>query len=253
MSDKIKILIVEDEIMIAEDIAMRLEDMGYEVADKIDNVDEAVEWLEQNQTDILLVDISLQGQKTGLDLAAIINERFHLPFVFLTSLASHSTIEKARQVRPAAYLLKPFNDRQVKVSVDMALHNFYGEEKHQEPEPISESGPLPQNIVLRMPQCLFLKKHTSYQKVPFSDILWLEAESNYTLIHTKKETYTYSLVLKSFEEKLPSDTFVRVHRSFIVNISNITGIDGNTLLFGDHNVPVAKSVREDLFNKLNIV
>ncbi|WP_462318006.1 LytR/AlgR family response regulator transcription factor [Marinilabilia sp.] len=253
MSDKIKILIVEDEIMIAEDIAMRLEDMGYEVADKIDNVDEAVEWLEQNQTDILLVDISLQGDKTGLDLAAIINERFHLPFVFLSSLANNTTVEKARQVQPAAYLLKPFNDRQVKVSVDMALHNFYGKKKTQEPETVSEPESLPQDVVLRMPQCLFLKKHTCYHKVPFTEILWLEAESNYTLIHTKGETYTYSLVLKSFEEKLPSETFVRVHRSFIVNISNITGIDGNTLLFGKNHVPVAKSVRDDLFNKLNII
>ena len=253
MSEKIRILIVEDEIMIAEDIAMRLEDMGYEVAEKIDNVDEAVEWLEQNKVDILLVDISLQGDKTGIDLADIINLRFHLPFVFLTSLASHVTVEKARQVNPAAYLLKPFNDRQVKVAVDMALHNFYGEGKHKKPEPNAEPEPLPQNILLRMPECLFLKKHTSYQKVNFSDILYLEAESNYTLIHTKEETFTYSLVLKSFEEKLPLDFFLRVHRSFIINISNVTGIDGNTLLFGVKSVPVARSVRDNLFNKLNIV
>jgi DNA-binding LytR/AlgR family response regulator len=253
MSGKVSILIVEDEIMIAEDIAMRLEEMGYEVSAMVDNVDEAVQWLEENQTDILLVDISLHGNKSGIDFARIVNERFHLPFVFLTSLSSHAIVKMARKVKPAAYLLKPFNDRQVKVSIDIALQNFYGDDRVKEPEFSPEPASLPQNIVIQMPQCLFLKKNTSYQKVSFNDILWLEAESNYTLIHTKAEKYTYSMVLKSFEDKLPEDTFLRVHRSFIVNISNITGIEGNSLLIGDSQIPVARSVREELFKRFNIV
>jgi DNA-binding LytR/AlgR family response regulator len=251
--EKISILIVEDEIMIAEDIAMRLEEMGYEVSAIIDNVDETVHWLEENQTDILLVDISLHGSKSGIDLARVINERFNLPFVFLTSLSSDTIVRMARNVNPAAYLLKPFNDRQVKVSIDMALQNFYGEDKVSETEPAPDQESPHQNLVLRMPQCLFLKKNTSYQKVAFNDILWLEAESNYTLIHTKDEKYTYSMVLKSFEDKLPEDTFLRVHRSFIVNISNVTGIEGNSLLIGDSQIPVAKPIREELFKRFNII
>lgn len=102
MSNKITILIVEDEFMIAEDIAMRLEDMGYEVAEKIDNVEEAIAWLDENKVDIMLVDVNLRGSKTGIDLGRIVNERFHIPFVFLTSLANHEVVEMARQVNPAA-------------------------------------------------------------------------------------------------------------------------------------------------------
>lgn len=253
MTQKITILIVEDEFMIAEDIAMRLTDMGYQVAGKIDNVDDAIHWLENHQVDILLIDISLHGQKTGIELAAVINERFHLPFVFLTSLANESVVEKARQVNPAAYLLKPFNDRQVKISVDMALYNFYGDKKEKQPEPHEAQEDHATEFLLHMPGCLFLRGGSHYRKVNFGDILWLEADSNYTVIHTRDEKFTYSSVLKNFEEKLPQDDFVRVHRSYIVNLSNITGFEGNMLLIGEKQIPVNKSCRNLVFKRFNII
>ncbi|PRZ01999.1 LytTR family DNA-binding domain-containing protein [Marinilabilia salmonicolor] len=252
MSNKISILIVEDEFMIAEDIAMRLEDMGYEVAEKIDNVDEAIAWLDENKVDIMLVDVNLRGTKTGIDLGRIVNERFHIPFVFLTSLANHEVVEMARQVNPAAYLLKPFNDRQVKVSVDMALQNFYGDSGRQSGEP-NEVNDEKEEYVLKMPGCLFLRKSTSYHKVNFSDILWLEAESNYTTIHTKTEKYTYSVVLKSFEEKLLPKDFMRVHRSFIVNLSNVTGFEGNTLFIDKTRIPVTRAAQEKVFKHFRVI
>ncbi len=252
MSNKISILIVEDEFMIAEDIAMRLEDMGYEVAEKIDNVEEAIAWLDENKVDIMLVDVNLRGTKTGIDLGRVVNERFHIPFVFLTSLANHEVVEMASQVNPAAYLLKPFNDRQVKVSVDMALRNFYGENR-KECDDYNESTNANQEYVLKMPGCLFLRKSTSYHKVNFNDILWLEAESNYTTIHTKTEKYTYSVVLKNFEEKLPSKEFMRVHRSFIVNLSNVTGFEGNTLFMDNQKIPVTRSAQEKVFRHFRVI
>ncbi len=253
MSNKVTILIVEDEIMIAEDIAMRLTDMGYHVTAKIDNVEEAIEWLENNPVDILLLDISLHGDKTGIDLAVVINERFKLPFVFLTSLANDSVVEMARRVNPAGYLLKPFNDRQVKVSIDMALFNFYGDrkEKHIDPEKMHDEPET--DFLLQMPQCLFLRKGTHYRKVNFHDILWLEADSNYTVIHTRDEKFTYSSVLKNFEEKLPGKDFLRVHRTYIVNLSNVTGFEGNLLLIGEKQIPVTKSCRDLVFKRFRII
>jgi CheY-like chemotaxis protein len=119
MTQKIKILIVEDEIMIAEDIALRLTDMGYQAAATFDNVDDAVTFLTQNAVDILLLDISLKGDKTGLDLAGIVNEQFHIPFIFLTSLANDQVVEQAKLVSPAAYLFKPFYDPQISRAIEM--------------------------------------------------------------------------------------------------------------------------------------
>jgi DNA-binding LytR/AlgR family response regulator len=253
MNKKITILIVEDEVMIAEDISMRLNDMGYQVAEIIDNVDEAVGWLEIHSVDILLIDISLHGDKTGIDLAAIVNERFHLPFVFLTSLANETVVEKAREVNPAAYLLKPFNDRQVKVAIDMALFNFYGDEKAETAnDAFRENAPV-NEFVLQMPRCLFLKDGTHYRKVNFDDILWLEADSNYTIVNTREGKFTYSFVLKRFEDKLPKNDFLRVHRTYIVNLSNVTGFEGNMLLIDKKQIPVNRSCHDLVFKRFRII
>lgn len=256
MDNSVKVLIVEDEYLIAEDIAMRLEEMGFGVTDTVDNVDEAIRLLEKNSIDILLIDISLRGTKSGIDLAEVINERFHLPFVFLTSLANQSILEKARQVKPAAYLLKPFNDRQVKVAIELALFNFYGEagKTDNEDEKIEpDTQLLPADCFLPIPGCLFLRNGNSFLKVLFDDILWLEADSNYTIIHTRNGKFTYSCVLKKFEEKLPSNDFVRVHRSFIVNLKNVTGFEGNLLLIGDKEIPVNRSYKSLVFKRFRII
>jgi DNA-binding LytR/AlgR family response regulator len=253
MTEKINVLIVEDEFMIAEDIAMRLTDMGYHVAGKSESVENALSVLENEPVDILLIDISLQGEKTGIDLAAIINERFQLPFVFLTSLANESIVEQARRVNPSAYLLKPFNDRQVKVSIDMALWHFYGDGGKKQPDPHEAPEDHANEFLLQMPGCLFLRNGSHYTKVLFDDILWLEADSNYTVIYTNKDKFTYSSVLKNFEDKLPSKDFFRVHRTYIVNLKNVTGLEGNMLLVGEKRIPVNKSCRDLVFNRFNII
>jgi DNA-binding LytR/AlgR family response regulator len=246
----IKILIVEDEILIAEDIASRLLKMGYHIANITDNVDAAIDCLEKDPVDIVLIDIALQDTKTGIDLADSINNKFRLPFIFLTSLSDEKTIEKARITKPAAYLLKPFNDNQVRISVEMALFNFY-EDGNTASASIEQSENKEQ--LLKMPGALFLKKDTHYDKVEFCNILWLEADSNYTFIHTKTEKYIYSIVLKNFEDKLPHDTFIRVHRSYIVNLSCITGFEGNMLMVGKKFIPVNKSTRDEVFRRFQVI
>lgn len=243
----IRILIVEDEVIIAEDIALRLSDMGYQIVQIVDNVDAAVNYLEQELTDLVLLDISLKGEQTGIDLAEIINSRFKIPFIFLSSHTNQSIVEKAKKVNPAAYLLKPFNDHQVKISIEMGLFNFYGDKKEEKERAENHE------MLLKLPNALFLKKDTHYEKVAFSDILWLEAESNYTYIYTKSGKYTYSSVLKKFEDKLPEDPFYRVHRSYIVNLSNVTGFEGNMLIIGKNYIPVNKSCKETVFKRFQII
>lgn len=244
---KVKILIVEDEAIIAEDIAYRLDRMGYEVVGIVGEVNKAIDCLSTSTIDIVLIDIALLGNETGIDLAQAINREFHLPFIFLTSLSDKNTIERAGKTKPAAYLLKPFNDNQIRISIELALFNYYdsGEKKTQQD--------LSTGLPVKMFEALFLKKDTHYDKVEFSNILWLEAESNYTLIHTKTDRYIYSNVLKNFEGKLPPDMFLRVHRSFIVNLSRITGFVGNSLLIANKQIPVNRASREEVFKRFQVI
>ena len=118
------ILIVEDEFMISEDIAMRLSDFGYKVSGVAASALAAIEILEKGETDLALVDINIDGDMDGIELSKIINDRFKIPFIYLTSLANKTVVERAKETLPASYLLKPFNDRQVQIAIEMALVNY---------------------------------------------------------------------------------------------------------------------------------
>ncbi len=125
MERKKRILIVEDEPLIAEDIAADLIDAGYEVAGKAYEVDEALELLKVGGIDAVLLDINLgdESGKDGIDIAKVIHETYKIPFVFLTSHADKSTIERAKPTSPGGYLLKPFQSRDLMAALEIALYN----------------------------------------------------------------------------------------------------------------------------------
>ncbi|MBI9053256.1 MAG: LytTR family transcriptional regulator DNA-binding domain-containing protein [Bacteroidales bacterium] len=253
MSEKIRLLIVEDEITLAEDIALRLTEAGYLIAGIAANVDEALVILQNKRVDVAILDIFLHGELDGIDLAEIINERFNIPFLFLSSYANKPLVERAKKVKPYAYMLKPFNDRQVQVAIEMALINF---SNSAPAEDISTSCAFSEddNQVLQLKDSLFLKKRDSYfERVDLKDIMWLEACSNYTCIYTNSDKFMYSIVLKKIEQKLPENQFMRVHRSYVVNIENITGFIGNTLCINDKQIPVSKVHRDEVFKKFTVI
>lgn len=97
-------------------------------------------------------------------------------------------------------------------------------------------------------RCLFLRKGNAFVRVEINDIILLEADRNYTTIHTKDDTYIYSIILKKIEEKLPQSCFLRVHRSYLINITAITGFEGNLLHIGNLRVPVSRTYRMHVFS-----
>lgn len=253
MSKEVRILIVEDEFMISEDIAMRLEDFGYLVAGTAPSAEQALEILEEGQIDLALLDVNIEGEVDGIELSKIIAEKYKIPFIFLTSLASSQVIERAKECNPSAYLLKPFNDRQVQIAIEMALENFSENIVVKEAKPIEEK-PTENKAVLSINDSLFLRKDSHFERVRFKDILYLAAESNYTIVYTSTGKYMYSCILKKFENRLPADTFYRVHRSYIVNVNWITGFEGNSLfLEGRKVIPISKTNRDELNRIFKIV
>ena len=252
MQREVRILIVEDEFMISEDIAMRLSDFGYLVEGKAASAEEAIKILTKGNVDLALLDVNIEGDMDGIELSKIITSQYNIPVIFLTSMASRTIVERAKETKPSAYLLKPFNDRQVQIAIEMALVNFA--EKRVASSFYSKVDEKPSIIpVIKMNHSLFLRKDTHFERVLFDDILYLSADSNYTTIHTKNGRYMYATILKIFEEKLPSENFVRVHRSFIVNINAITGFEGNFLYVGEMHIPVSKNNKDELFKLFNVI
>lgn len=252
MANRVNILIVEDEMLLAEDIKLRLERLGYGVVAYVPSVQLAMERLKEHpEIDLALLDISLKGKLDGIDLAKVINSQYRIPFIFLTSHADRALVERAKEVRPAAYMLKPFNDREIAINVEMALANYAHERSESVPGSRRDSFGSHENQVLNINQSLFLKKDHHFQRVALKDITILEADNNYTTVYTKTDRFIYSTVLKRMEEKLPGNSFLRVHRSYVVNIDAITGFEGNTLFVGEKQVPVSKQYKVDVFKIFN--
>lgn len=121
---KINVLIVEDDPIISEDLQSCVKNLNYQIAGAAYDSKEALQILAGTPADIALLDVNLGGGKDGIDLAEIINEKYKIPFIFLTSYSSKSVIERAKKVRPMGYILKPFNEGDIFSALEIALFNY---------------------------------------------------------------------------------------------------------------------------------
>ena len=129
----IRILIVEDEPLIAAEIASCLNQIDYSVCGKAYNLETAKAMLESLQPDAVIVDINLEGGQEGIELAAHIHEQYHIPFIFLSSYADRPTLEAAKVCEPAGYIVKPFTEKGLLASLEIALYNFAQRQKNRLP------------------------------------------------------------------------------------------------------------------------
>lgn len=115
-----QVLIVEDEAIVAESIASKLRRYGYEVIDTLPTGEEAVEKAGKTRPDVILMDIHLAGKMDGIQAADRISGQYHIPVIFLTAYADEQTIARAKEAGPFGYLVKPFRERDLYVTIEMA-------------------------------------------------------------------------------------------------------------------------------------
>jgi len=116
------ILIVEDESIIAMEIASRLRKLGYQVAAIAQAGPEAIARAEELQPDLVLMDICLKGKMDGVEAAAVIRQRFDIPVIYLTANTDEQTFQRAKVTEPYGYLLKPFEERELHTTIEIALY-----------------------------------------------------------------------------------------------------------------------------------
>ncbi|NND34928.1 MAG: response regulator transcription factor [Saprospiraceae bacterium] len=121
---QIRVLVVEDEPLIAEDIRETLDNIDFEVSGVAYDSDTALQELSGNTPDIALLDVNLGSEMDGIDIAEIINKEYRIPFIFLTSYADRDTVDRAKLTRPMGYIVKPFDERDLFTTLEIALHNF---------------------------------------------------------------------------------------------------------------------------------
>lgn len=244
----VRILIAEDDWIIAKEISLTLQDLGFEVIGTFDTGEEFVQKLPTLKPDLALLDIDLAGSMTGIDIAEKLKP-LGIPFVFLTAMADIQTIEKAKQTEPYAYLVKPVRAESLLSTIEVSLYNFHRQKSLDSSTPLAGSLPINQAI-FSINEAIFVKSKKRLEKIKIADILWIEAEDIYAIIVTKNGKYILSQPLKSIEERLPAEHFMRVHRSYIVQLDKIQAIEENDLIIEGKYIAIGKTFKEKLMSRL---
>lgn len=129
---KKKILVVEDESIVAEHIRRSLQNMGYSVSSVASSGEKAIKEVEEKVPDLVLMDIVLQGDMDGIETANQIRSRFNIPVVYLTAYSDEKILERAKITEPFGYVIKPFNERELRINIEMALYKHKMERELKE-------------------------------------------------------------------------------------------------------------------------
>jgi DNA-binding LytR/AlgR family response regulator len=243
----IRILIVEDEFIIAEDLKLQLEKLGYSVTGIAKSYEKALSLISENEPDLLLVDIKLKGDKDGIDLVTTVQEKHDFPFIFLTSHADKNTVERAKKVHPNGYLIKPFEREDLYTSIEIAFANYVKEKAGEQ-----ESRKLEEEQSAILEDSIFVKKDHLLIKIRFDELEWVMAERNYLELHCGGKKFLIRSTLHDFLEKLPSNLFYQVHRSYAINLKHISAIEYNIVRLGNQEIPLGRSYADTLKEKLKI-
>lgn len=238
---KLKIAVIEDEMIIANNICDTLEEIGYDIIAPCISYEESIEMLETENPDLALLDIQLAGKKDGINLAKHIEENYSFPYIFLTSNSDTQTLQRVKELNPHAFLVKPFKKDHLFTAIELAISKFQKEKRINK-----------ENNLIK--DAFFVKGSQYYQKVKYSEITYVKSEHNYLEIYTaegKKHLHRNSFF--EFNINLPKDFLFQVQRSFYVNPKFITAINATHLIVNKEKIPIGRKFKDDLMKRVSLV
>lgn len=247
MDRPVKILIVEDEMIIAAKISMHLSQLGYDVTGIIPRGEEAIGHCRENAPDILLLDIKLKGNLSGIDTAKAIQREMDIPIIYLTANADDATFEAAKSTRPYAFLSKPYKKLDLQRAIDLVVNrlNALGTSNEGKTAPEEDSYILSDRI--------FIRHKEKMVKLFIKDILYVVAERSYCRIFSANTEYLLSIPLKNLEEKLQADHLMRIHRSYIVNLQQIDEVAESHIVIAKNVIPIGKSYKDEFLRRIQLI
>jgi DNA-binding LytR/AlgR family response regulator len=252
---KNNILVIEDEAIVSKDIQQSLKKLGYNIVGSAATGEKAVILATETKPDLVLMDIMLKGDMSGIDAAEKIRESLNIPVIYLTAYADENTLAKAKVTEPYGYIIKPFKEIDLHTSIEMALY------KHAKERDVIKERDFLYSLVENQDAGsaegseIFVKSNSRLVKVNTKDILFVEALKDYVVINTTDAKYTIHSTMKDIEKKLPTPEFQRVHRSYIIRLDKILAIEQPNIVIegGKKLLPIGGSYKEDLFKRINLI
>ena len=234
MATPATVLIVEDEVLIADTITIHLELNGYKVIGSAISYEEAVTCYRNFTPDVVLIDIRLSGQKTGIDFACFLRKQpAPPPFIYLTSQLDTHFLSLAKQTRPAGYLSKPLQVSSLITTIAVALFNATDK----------DTGKM-----------ITVKNGGSTHRINSSDILYVRAEHVYVSIKLADgQILLDRSTLTDFLEQLDNPDFIQTHRSYVVNLTQVTGFDAKEVFVGPIHIPMSRGRRQEILDRLKVI
>jgi DNA-binding LytR/AlgR family response regulator len=226
-------IIVDDEPLARELVKSYVDKLVYwEINALCRSVADAYEALYQNSIDVIFLDINMPD-KSGIEFLSTL--RNPPLVVFTTAYAEYAA--KAFDLKAVDYLVKPITESRFREAVDKVERLHYSGNEH-----------------LPVPQAdhVFLKHDNRLVKVPFDNILYIEALKDFSKVHRKEKPMLVSMHLKMLEDLLPANRFVRIHRSYIVALNTITALQGNVIEIGKQELPVGATYKDELLKRLGV-
>ena len=227
---KLNCIIIDDEPLARKGLKEYINDVEFlNLTGEFDNAVKATEILSKGNIQLLFLDIQMP-KITGLDFLRTLQ---HAPPVIFTTAYPQYALE-GFDLNALDYLVKPISfDRFLKAA--MKAKEYY--EIRQENKQTTKDY-------------FFIKADNKLVKIFFDDILFIEALQNYVTIHTTDKKYVTYLTFKSVEEYLPTEKFIKTHKSYIISAAKLDSIEGNDIRIGNYHIPISRNEKEEVMEKL---
>jgi two-component system, LytTR family, response regulator LytT len=224
MIHSIKILVVDDEGVIAEHLKVILNSLGFSYVQLANNKEKALLLMKDYAPDLVLLDIRMEEELDGIEIAEIINTKYKTPFIFITAHSDAVILKKALEKMPAAYITKPFKKMDIYAAMNIAIANK----------------------ILTHTETLIIKDGIADIKIEVDTILFVQSERNYIDIICAEERYSIRNTLEWFAQSTSEKKFMRVHRSYIVNLRKIKKMTRTHITINDVEIPVSRKYVNEL-------
>jgi len=235
----INCIIIDDEPLARKGLREYIGDVDFlHLLAEYDTPLKVMDRLSEGQVQLIFLDIQMP-KLTGLDFLKNLRNP---PLVIITTAFPQYALE-GFEMDVLDYLVKPIAFQRFLKAVGKAKDYYSGHSRAAAPAGENQPTALANDYI-------FIKSGSTLKKIFYTDILFVEALQNYVAIHTKDKKYITYLTFKSIEENLPPAEFLKVHKSYIIQLSKIEGIEGNELVIGQHSIPVSRANREAIMQRI---
>jgi DNA-binding LytR/AlgR family response regulator len=230
----IRCIIIDDEPLARKGLKEYFSDVDFlQLEGEFNEPLKAMKLITEGQVQLIFLDIQMP-RISGLDFFRSLKQA--PPVIFTTAFPQYAL--DGFELNALDYLVKPVSfERFLKAA--LKAKEYYEVRQKNLAEPGAQRN-----------DYFFVKADNKLVKLFFDDILYAEALQNYVAIHTVSKKYITYLTFRSIEEYLPSDRFIKTHKSYIVSASRIDNIEGNDIRIGEHHIPISRSTREEVMEKL---